>query len=308
VDLIIDCDTGSDDAIAILVGALHPALNLLAVTTVEGNCPVAMTTANTLNVLHSAGITGVPVFQGLGAPLLGQPIDRSAGWPQALNLPAAPHTADSAHAVDFLIETLVGANEPVTIAAVGPLSNIAAVFQRAPTVASKIERLAIMGGAIRSGNMTARAEANIFWDPEAAHVVFNSGVNIDLFPLDATHMTTITREDVEAWARSGTAAARTANAFLPERIHMYESKMPLEVAGAPVHDALVVAALVEPELVRFVSAEVQIELCGALTRGETVIDLRGFTEHESRQTNARVAIWADREKFASFLGRLITSA
>ena len=306
-DLIIDCDTGSDDAIALLVGALHPGLNLIGVTTVAGNCPVDVTTLNTLKVLESAAISGVPVYRGAEGPLVGPPIDRSPGWPQALDLPEPSMTAQPVHAVDFLVETLSRAETPVTIAAVGPLTNLALAFRMRPGIVSKIGRLAIMGGGIAVTNISASAEANILWDPEAADVVFRAGVPIDLFPLDATHMAPVTSDDVARWALAGTPAALTAAAFLPERIHMYESKMPVEGGGAPVHDALAVGALVDPELVRFERANVEIELHGTLTRGRTVVDQRPHLFLASQPKNARVAVWADRERFIDFLSEIFHS-
>ena len=305
-DLIIDCDTGSDDAIALLVGALHPDLNLVAVTTVAGNCPVDVTTLNTLKVLESAGISGVPVYRGADGPLVGQ-IDRSAGWPQALDLPEPSMAAEPVHAVDFLVETLAAAETPITLAAVGPLTNLALAFRMRPGIVSNIERIAIMGGGIGVTNISASAEANIFWDPEAADVVFRAGAPIELFPLDATHMAPVTSGDVARWAEAGTPAALTAAAFLPERIHMYESRMPVEGGGAPVHDALAVGALVDPDLVRFERANVEIELHGTLTRGCTVVDLRPHKFLESQPKNARVAVWADRERFIDFLSRVFHS-
>ena len=305
-DLIIDCDTGSDDAIALLVGALHPDLNLIAITNVAGNCPVEVTTLNTLKVLESAAISGVPVYRGADGPLISQ-IDRSAGWPQELDLPEPSMTAEAEHAVDFLVETLAGAETPITIAAVGPLTNLALAFRMRPGIVSKIGRLAIMGGGIGVTNISASAEANIFWDPEAADVVFRAGVPIDLFPLDATHMAPVTSEDVARWAEAGTPAALTAAAFLPERIHMYESRMPVEGGGAPVHDALAVAALVDPDLVRFEQANVEIELDGTLSRGRTVVDQRPHTFLASQPKNARVAVWADRARFIDFLSEIFHS-
>ena len=306
-DLIIDCDTGSDDAIALLVGALHQDLNLIAVTTVAGNCPVDVTTLNTLKVLESAAISGVPVYRGADGPLVGPPIDRSAGWPQALDLPEPSIAAEPVHAVDFLVETLTRAETPITLAAVGPLTNLALAFGLRPGIVSNIERIAIMGGGIGVTNISASAEANIFWDPEAADVVFRSGAAIELFPLDATHMATVTSRDVARWARAGTPAALTAASFLPERIHMYESRMPVEAGGAPVHDALAVAALVDPSLVRFERANVEIELHGTLTRGRTVVDLRPHTSLSGQPKNARVAVWADRERFINFLSQIFHS-
>ena len=303
-DLIIDCDTGSDDAIALLVGALHPGLNLIAVTTVAGNCPVEVTTLNTLKVLESAAISGVPVYRGADGPLVGPPIDRSAGWPQDLDLPAPSISAEPEHAVDFLVEALTRTETPITLAAVGPLTNLALAFRMRPGIVSKIERIAIMGGGIAVTNISAGAEANIYWDPEAADVVFRAGAPIELFPLDATHMAPVTAPDVARWAEAGTPAALTAAAFLPERIHMYESRMPVEAGGAPVHDALAVGALVDPDLVRFERAQVEIELHGTLTRGSTVVDLRPHTFLASQPKNARVAVWADRERFIDFLTRI----
>ncbi len=300
-DLIIDCDTGSDDAIALLVGALHPGLNLIAITTVAGNCPVDVTTLNTLKVLESAEISGVPVYRGAEGPLVGPAIDRSPGWPQDLDLPEPSITAEPQHAVDFLVETLTSAETPITIAAVGPLTNLALAFRMRPGIVSKIGRLAIMGGGISVANISASAEANIFWDPEAADVVFRAGVPIELFPLDATHMAPVTSDDVARWAEAGTPAALTAAAFLPERIHMYESRMPVEGGGAPVHDALAVGALVDPDLVRFERANVEIELHGTLTRGRTVVDQRPHLFLASQPKNARVAVWADRQRFLDFL-------
>ena len=201
--LILDVDTGTDDAIALMVAALHPDIELVAATTVNGNNPVAYCTDNTLRVFDLLGVP-IPVHEGAASPLIRDdfPIPRAVlhaeGSMHGLELPipkprSVKHPSD---AVEFLIETYLAATEEIVLMPVGPLTNIALAIRREPRIVERIPRLIVMGGAHEAGNTTASAEFNIWADPEAAQVVFRAGLrDVTLIPLDATHRALVSAAD-----------------------------------------------------------------------------------------------------------------
>ena len=224
--LILDVDTGTDDAVALLLAALHPDLELVAATTVNGNNPVVNCTDNTLRVMDLLD-AAIPVFEGAATPLVRDdfPVPREvlhrAGSMHGRELPIpAPRSAKQAQrAVDFLIETYLAATEPIVLVPVGPLTNIALAIKSEPRIVERIPRTVIMGGAHEIGNTTPAAEFNIWVDPEAARVVFAAGLqDVVLVPLDATHKALVSADDCARMRALGTPAAGAAASFIEGRI------------------------------------------------------------------------------------------
>lgn len=307
--LILDCDTGTDDAVAIMAAALHPDLELVAVTTVNGNVPLANVTENTLRVLDLIG-SRAPVHIGADRPILRPdfPIPRSIlngedpGFhPPYLDIPPSVTPAAEQSAVPFLIDHYLSDAGPETVlVATGPLTNVALALASEPRLAGRIPRLVIMGGARGWGNVTQSAEFNIWVDPEAAEIVFRAGIaDVTLVPLDATHSAPLSIADCDAFDAIGSPAALAASSFIRHRITSGRDEPGVELAATPVHDALCVAFLVHPEVLEEVGDyAVSVETRGHHTFGETVMDARPWS---TAPRNARVALRADAHIFAQFL-------
>jgi inosine-uridine nucleoside N-ribohydrolase len=305
--LILDVDTGTDDAIALMVAALHPDIELVAATTVNGNNPVAYCTDNTLRVFDLLGLP-VPVHEGAASPLIRDdfPIPRAvlhaAGSMHGLELPIPkPRSAKQAGpAVDFLIDTYLATTDEIVLMPVGPLTNIALAIRREPRIVERIPRMIVMGGAHDAGNTTPAAEFNIWADPEAAQVVVRAGLrDLTLIPLDATHRALVSAADCDRLRALGTPAATAAAAIIGDRITAYDDLQPMETAGAaPVHDALCVAYLVDPGVVTGRRVHVDVETRGELTVGRTVMDTHG---RFGTAPNAFVAFDADGPRFVELL-------
>jgi inosine-uridine nucleoside N-ribohydrolase len=309
--LILDVDTGTDDAVAIMLAALHPELELVGCTTVNGNVPVEHCTDNTLRVLDHIGRGDIPVFEGLARPLVRPdfPLPRRERDPSGRyhpdTLPVPPTTLrkQATGAVEFLIETYRAATEAIALVPVAPLSNIAAALALDPRFAQRVPEVVIMGGAHALGNVTPSAEFNIWADPEAAATVFAAGfAKITLVPLDATHRALITREHCVALEALGTPAAQAAAAFIGHRIVAHDEHQQQAVPhSTPVHDALAVGSLVAPSLISTRRLHVAVETTGALTVGRTVIDTHFRGRHAP---NCDVAFDADAAGFAALLMRV----
>lgn len=309
IRLILDCDTGSDDAVAIMAAATHPSLELLAVTTVNGNVPLPNTTENTLRVLDHIGST-VPVYPGAPRPIVREdfPVPRqvlNAGKPQFqqlyLDFPESTTAPQETNGVQFLIDTYSNDdNLDVVLVAVGPLTNVALALAAAPHLAARIPHLVIMGGAIGWGNVTPAAEFNFWVDPEAAEAVLSAGIRkVTIFPLDATHDAPLGLADCDRFDEIGTPAATGSSGLIRHRIINYPDAADATKVTAPVHDALCVAYLVHPE-VATESAEysVHVETKGERTVGALVVDNRGWS---TEIRNARVVRCADAQIFSDFL-------
>lgn len=311
--LILDVDTGTDDAVAILLAALHPDLELLGVTTVNGNVPVEYCTDNSLRVLDLIGRSDVPVHEGLSRPIV------RLGFPGAkrfrpdsplsmhglsLPLPEARTAKRDGSAVDYLLETLRGTPDEITLVAVGPLSNLAAVLAIDPRIVEAVPEVVIMGGGHHVGNETASAEFNIWADSEAAEMVFEAGFHaVTLVPLDATHQALMTRQDCDDLAALGTPAGVAAAELIGRRVDAYTAGRGVAVAdAAPVHDAVCTAYLVEPAVIRTRRLHVSVETQGRHTVGRTVMDTRtGSTQ----VPNCAVAMAADRDLFVHVLAQAL---
>ena len=305
--LILDVDTGTDDAVALMLAALHPDLELVAATTVNGNVSVDYCTENSLRVFDHIGIP-VPVYEGVAKPIERDDLPIPRGDIQSsnavhggyLDIPPSRSSKQSTGAVDFLIETYRAATEEIVLVPVGPMSNVATALLVEPRLKDLIPELVIMGGANRYGNVTPRAEFNVWADPEAARVVINSGVRkITLVPLDATHQALVSLDDCAALRALGTPAGDAAATFTERRIQGYDTTQPMKRPNAaPVHDALAVASLVDPSVISTHHLHVDVETKGELTVGETVVD----TNFRSRrEPNIHVALDADERKFVAML-------
>jgi inosine-uridine nucleoside N-ribohydrolase len=306
--VILDVDTGTDDAIAIMMAALSPDIELLACTTVWGNRPLENTTDNTLRVLDHINRSDIPVYRGLDQPFgpiaIPGPLtdDQSGGkmHPSHLDLADAVTAAQEQNAVEWLVSMLREAEKPVTLVPVGPLTNIAAAVTLDPSIVTKVDEIVIMGGAHAFGNATPAAESNIWHDPIAADVVFKAGFKrVVLVPLDATHDALVTGDQADELVALGTPAAQATATFIKQRIVAHDESQPQAIPNsAPIHDALCIAYLIDPLVIPLTPYHVGIETTGILTLGRTVIDVR---HRGGERPNAHVALTADAEKFFKIL-------
>lgn len=300
--LIIDTDPGQDDAVAILLALASPEIHLLGITAVAGNVPLALTEVNVRKVCDLAGRTDMPVFAGLDRPLVrplitAEHVHGKTGL-DGPDLPDPQTPLQDEHAVDFMIETL--RREPagsVTIAPVGPLSNVAMAMQMAPDIIPRIKQIVLMGGAyFEVGNITPAAEFNIHVDPYAAAVVFSSGVPITMMPLDVTHKALTSTNRVDALRDIGnrTGAAIADMLVFFERFD--EAKYGSD--GAPLHDPCTIAWMIAPDMFTGRHCNVEIETSSELTMGMTVIDWWRVTD---RQPNALVIGDLDADRFFALI-------
>ena len=286
--IIIDTDPGQDDAVAILLALASPELEVVGITAVAGNVPLALTQKNARIVCDLAGRTDMPVFAGCDAPIerplvTAEHVHGKTGLDgPELWEPETPLQAQ--HGVDFIIETL--RREPagsVTLTPLGPLTNIATAFTKAPDIIEKVAEIVLMGGAyFEVGNSTPAAEFNIYVDPEAADIVFRSGVKITQMPLDVTHKALVTPPRLAAFAalgnRTGTFTAEMLDFFERFDVEKYGSE------GGPLHDPTTIAWLLKPELFSGRFINVEIETGSELTRGMSVADWWGVTDRAPNVT------------------------
>lgn len=299
--VILDVDTGTDDAVALMLAALSPDLELVGATTVVGNCPGVVCTENTLRVFDHIGVD-VPVHQGMLDPMVRPDHDRSdeSGIHGLyLDLPEATTNAASNTAVEWLIETYQASAGDITLVPVGPLTNIGMAIRQQPTFLEKLPELVIMGGAHHIGNCTPSAEFNIWVDPEAAKVVVNCQRPIRMVPLDATHKALISLEDCRQLRQLGTPAATAAATFVERRVEGYNTYQPMaQKDAAPVHDALAVCAVIDPTVIQTELIHVDVETKGDLTDGRTVCD---FGNRSGKEPNVHFAVDVDLPKFKEML-------
>jgi pyrimidine-specific ribonucleoside hydrolase len=305
IPVLIDCDPGQDDALALLLALASPELEVVGVTTVAGNHTVERTTTNALKVLELVGRPDIPVASGADRPLVSElVIADDAHGSTGLDGPDLPEPRtdpSEEHAVDFLAARLAAADPPITLVPTGPLTNIALLLAAYPEAAERIERIVLMGGAIGPGNQTASAEFNIWTDPEAAFRVFDSGLDITMVGLDATNKAVLTPADADRLRRAGkvgAAAAAMLDFYLDFYLDAYEH------GGAPIHDALAVACVFRPELLALGDRRVDIELAG-ISRGRTVVDVRARANLPA--PNAHVAVDVDAEAFRELLVERLSS-
>jgi len=304
IPLIIDSDPGLDDALAIGLAAAAPEIDLLAVTTVGGNADVTRCTENALRLLHAYGRDDVPVAEGAAGAILGSIVRATEVHGESgigdTRLDASPNAARPEGAVALIARILESHPDPVAIAPIGPLTNIALLLRLYPHLAARISHLCLMGGSIGEGNTTASAEFNIVADPEAAAVVFESGVPITMIGLDVTHQALLDRDSSAALRALGTTSGRIA-----AELTDYALDRNLEWSGSTttaIHDAVAIAHLMVADLVSVARYHVAVDTTDGPARGRTICDgLPYRLRRDGREPNADVGIVIDRERFERLL-------
>nr|WP_279161656.1 pyrimidine-specific ribonucleoside hydrolase RihA [Plesiomonas shigelloides] len=299
--IIIDCDPGHDDAIALILALASPNLNVLAVTTSAGNQTPDKTLRNALRILTLLGRHDIPVAGGAPKPLLRELIiaDNVHGE-SGLDGPALPEPGfapQALTAVELMAKTLRASTEPVTLVPTGPLTNIALLLSAHPELKAKIARIVLMGGSAGPGNWTPAAEFNIYVDPEAAEMVFGAGVPITMCGLDVTHAAQVMDEDIERIRAITNPIARTV-AELLDFFMIYHRDPKWGFVGAPLHDPCTIAWLLRPELFTGIECHVSIETQGQYTVGMTVVDRYRLSPHEP---NTTVLLGVERQGFIDLL-------
>jgi purine nucleosidase len=300
--IIIDTDPGQDDAVAILLALASPEIEVLGITAVAGNVPLALTSRNARMICELAGRRDVPVLAGADRPLeralvTAEYVHGKTGI-DGPDLPQPTMALKDQHAVDFIIDTVM-AREPgtVTLCALGPLTNLALALTREPRLAARLKQIVLMGGGyFEGGNVTPVAEFNVYVDPQAADQVFHAGVPIVMLPLDCTHKALTSAKRVQAIRDVGTPVATATAAWLDFFERFDEEKYGTD--GGPLHDPCVIAYLIKPELFRGRPANVEIETRSELTMGMTVIDWWSVTD---RPKNAVVMGDVDADGFFTLI-------
>jgi inosine-uridine nucleoside N-ribohydrolase len=299
VPILIDCDPGHDDAIALLLAVASPEVELLGVTTVCGNQTVEKTTANAIRVLEFVGRGDVPVAAGADRPLVRELfVAAYVHGESGLDGPALPppqKAPEDEHAVDFLAARILGAPEPPTLVAVGPLTNVALLLAHYPEVTEHVRRVVVMGGAIAEGNVTPAAEFNVWADPEAARRLFGSELDVTMIGLDVTHKALLTPAHGARLRETGKAGTLVAG--LLEFFTVFHRET-YGFPGSPIHDAVAVAQVIRAGIVETLERHVEIETGSELCRGRTVVDLWRRTGNEP---NAKVGVDIDAEAFLDLL-------
>ncbi len=319
--VVLDVDTGVDDACAILLAALHPALDLRAVTCVGGNAPVDAVVTNTLTVLDAAERPDVPVARGAGLPLLEDPVDARHVHGQDgmgdLDWPKSTREPDPRHAVELLRDVLRDAaatgdrGRQVTLIPLAPLTNIALLLRTYPEVAAGIREIVFMGGAAADGNATASAEFNVFHDPEAAAVVLDAcadlGIAVTMYGLDVFYRPRVTRASIEPLLAAGKGDA----ADLAAQLIAFQCKR-FDDVSATIGDAGAVCAVIEPAGVRVENLPVRVELAGTWSRGRTIVDRRDWSgdlthdPHGRARSSIDVCLDVDAQRYASLWYQTVT--
>ena len=301
--IIIDCDPGQDDAVALLLAFASPGeLELLGITTVGGNVPLDLTQRNARMMCDIAGVENVPVYAGCAEPL-----ERRLKTAEAIHGATGINGIDvfepvtplqSEHAVDFIIDTLLAADEAsITLVPTGPLTNIATAINREPKILTRVEKIVLMGGAMREGgNRTPSAEFNILVDPHAADIVFRCGRPITAMGLDVTHQVLSTRDRVDR-IRALDNSVAIATADMLSFFDRYDT-VKYTSKGAPLHDPCTVVWLLRPDLFEGKDCNIAVETQSELTMGHTAVDFWHVTD---RPINATWIHAVDAPAFYDFL-------
>jgi pyrimidine-specific ribonucleoside hydrolase len=310
--VIIDTDPGIDDAVAILLALASPELDVRALTTVAGNSTIEHTTHNAGRLLRLVGRSDIPVGRGASRPLVRPPapaseqVHGSDGFGNA-GIDDSATEADPRPAVQLITDVVEDSAEPVTLIAVGPLTNVALLDAMRPDILRRLDRIIVMGGAARGGNRLPTAEFNVWFDPEAARRVFALGLDVTMVGLDVTEQAITPASAWQPLEDGGEAAAAilAMNRFYAGFHAGSQEGRFLDGPDEPYtmqHDSLAVAAAIRPDLLRTVPAYVQVECGSPLTEGTTVVDLRNDL---GRQPNAQVALGVDVPRFNELLiGRI----
>jgi len=295
IPLILDCDPGHDDALAMILAAHNPALKLLGITTVSGNGGITKVTLNARRVATLARIN-VPIAEGAGKSILGafeeaNDIHGESALDGA-ELPTPSMELSELHAVDLIAKLIHASSEPVTLVATGPLTNVALFLKMYPDLKSRIKEIVFMGGSASRGNRTPYAEFNIWMDPEAADVVLRSGLALTMCGLDVTHQALVTSKVFTRLQEIGTPLSETIIGLLKFFAKTYDEVF--EMPDPPLHDPVAIALLIDRTVVKSRFVNVQVELNGTLTRGATVVDIYGRL---GESANCNVALELDADKF-----------
>ena len=293
--IILDCDPGHDDAVAIMLAGKHPAIDLLGITVVAGNQTLEKTARNALHVTQWLGID-VPIYAGCGQPMIREKI--VAGdihGESGLDGPVFPpleKKVEETHAVDFMIRTLMASDGDITVVTTGPMTNLAMAMRMEPRIVEKIRRIVLMGGSYQNGNVTPAAEFNIFADADAAYVCFNSGRPITMVGLDVTRKALCYPEIVERMAKVDNRASRL---FCDLMAHFCRTQKEIfGWAGGPLHDPITVAYLIDPTVLTVKPMNAQIDIRSTSSYGRTNCDYFGYLQLPA---TADVAIDIDVDKF-----------
>ena len=312
--VILDVDTGTDDAIAIMTAVMSETLEVLGVCAVNGNRGIDFTTENTLRVIEYLG-KDIPVFRGCSLPIVvslteGRREDIPYKGPKDpqdnvhgdyIDLPPATIREQPVSAVRWLVDTLMASEGDITLIPVGPLTNIAMALRIEPRIAQKIKRIVIMGGGCREVNITPTAEFNFWIDPEAAKIVFDCGCDILVVPLDATHAAAVSIRTAEALERKGTKPATLTARIIRQRQNAYKHWQPMaDIDSVPVHDALAVCAVLDESILEpVVETYADVDIGKGAADGMSIFDLDN--RYKDRKKNVKVALGADPERFADML-------
>ena len=312
--VILDVDTGTDDAIAIMTAVMSENLEVLGVCAVNGNRGIDFTTENTLRVVEYLG-KDIPVFRGCSLPMVvslaeGRREDIPYKGPKDpqdnvhgdyIDLPPATIQEQPVSAVRWLVDTLMASEGDITLIPVGPLTNIAMALRIEPRIAQKIERIVIMGGGCREVNITPTAEFNFWIDPEAAKIVFDCGCDILVVPLDATHAAAVSIRTADALERKGTKPATLTARIIRQRQNAYKHWQPMaDIDSVPVHDALAVCAVLDESVLGpVVETYADVDIGKGAADGMSIFDLDN--RYKDRKKNVKVALGADPERFADML-------
>lgn len=326
--VILDCDTGSDDAVAIMLAALSDKIDLLGVCTVAGNKSLDFTTPNTLAVLEALG-KDIPVFPGCPEPMVSRLLPGRHGnysgmtgvsadkvnakgevityHTDHLPLPLPTRKAEDKRAVVWLVETLMASDGDITVVPTGPMTNLGMAIRVEPRICEKIKEVVFMGGGFKVFNATSAAEFNIWADPEAAQIVLTSGMKVTMVPLDATHRANFGYPECERLRAMGTLTGTAVAEMLEGRIEAYDAYQPQETLHtAPLHDALALAYVIDPAVLRDVwFTRVDVDISGGFADGQTICDTRAFPD---RPPNCYVALDADRQRFIDLTFEILKKA
>ena len=304
--ILIDCDPGHDDMMAIMLACASAELEVAGVTTVAGNQTGEKTYRNALRTLSLIGRTDIPVARGADKPLLRAltvaPEIHGVSGLDGADLPEPGFQGIAESAASFLVRAIMGSRGPLTLVPTGPLTNVALALLEEPKLAGRLERIVLMGGAVADSNISPAAEFNIYVDPEAARIVFGSGIPIVMVGLDVTNKALLSFADIDEMASWKGRVSRVVAPLL--RFFARANRDIFGFAGAPIHDALAVAHLVRPEVIRTRRMNVEIETTGELTRGRTVADVYGIS---GRPANAEVALEVNLPLFREMLFAAIRS-
>lgn len=293
--IILDCDPGHDDAVAIMLAAINPKIELLGITVVAGNQKLEKTVNNALKVCNHLNLD-VPVYSGMSRPMIREQLiaddihgETGLDGPKFEELKIK---AEDKHAVNFIIDTLMNSDEKVTLVPTGPLTNIGMAIRFEPRIIEKINRIVLMGGSYQLGNMTPAAEFNILADPDAAHIVFSSGVKIVMMGLDLTRQASATKEVVEKIKSLNNKASKLFVDLM--EFFAASQKNVFGWSAPPVHDPTTIAYIIDPECIEVKPMFCEIELWSERSYGRTLCDYFGILKKEP---NVDVAIKLDFDRF-----------